>query len=389
MSLTAPVSVTDVLESVWMLSSDSHIIEPPDLWTDRVPEHLADRCPRVVRLEDGDWWFVDGVRTMSFLGIQTGDRFEKDATELRVSGQFAEVRPAAYDPAAYLAENETDGIWGSVLYPSEGLVIFRVPSTEVVDATTRAYNDWLAEFCRHDRSRLKGLAMVNVDDPVAGAAELTRCREIGLCGALISVAPPAGRSYANPEYEVLWATAEDLDMPLSLHVATDRNDGSAPPLDVKSGGREAVFVNKDFQVREALADLIFSGVFERHPNLRVGTVEHELGWIPFFLEQMDYTYTDRPLRGDWHRFAPGVRPSDFFAANVFASFQEDSVGIRERHTIGVDNIMWGSDYPHTESTFPRSREILAGILDGVAPDEVRRIVSENTAALYRFDVPER
>jgi len=314
----------------------------------------------------------------------------KDADELRTSGTFGDVRPAAYDPAAYLAENETDGIWGSVIYPSQGLVIFSVPVTDVVTVSMRAYNDWLAEFCGENTDRLKGIAMVNVDDPAEAAAELTRCRDLGLCGALVTVAPPPWLPFSHSDYDRFWATAQDLDMPLSLHTATDRGDprvgDAAFRLDVKHVP-PSVFINKDYQVRQALGDLIFTGVFERYPRLRVGSVEHELAWIPFFLDQMDYTYTDRPPRGEWHRFEPGVLPSDFFRSNSFASFQEDAVGIRVRDVIGVDTLMWGSDYPHTESTFPRSQEILCDILNGVSADDALKIVSTNAAALYHFDLP--
>src|SRR5690349_16173348 len=105
--------VTEVLARTWLISSDSHIVEPPDLWAGRGTE-LGDRMPRVVSEPDGEWWYVDGRKTMSHLGIQAGDRFEKDASELQTSGTFDQVRPAAYDPAAYIAENELDGVWGSV-----------------------------------------------------------------------------------------------------------------------------------------------------------------------------------------------------------------------------------------------------------------------------------
>ena len=115
----------------------------------------------------------------------------------------------------------------------------------------------------------------------------------------------------------------------------------------------SVFINKDYQVRQALADLILTGVFERFPRLRVGSVEHELAWIPFFLDQMDYTYTDRPRRGEWYRFAEaGVLPSDYWHRNCFASFQEDGNGVRMRDVIGVETLMWGSDYPHTGVDVP-------------------------------------
>jgi predicted TIM-barrel fold metal-dependent hydrolase len=279
-----------------------------------------------------------------------------------------------------------------VIYPSQGLVLFSVPVTDVVTRSMQTYNDWIADFCRADTSRLKGIAMLNLDDPDDAAKELARCRELGLSGALITVAPPSWLPFSHPDYDRFWATAADLDMPLSMHTATDRGDprvgDAAFKLDVKHVP-PSVFVNQDFAVRLALADLVFTGVFERYPNLRVGSVEHELSWIPYFLDRMDYTYTDRPPRGPWHRFPAGVLPSDYFHSNCFASFQEDAVGIRERDVIGVEALMWGSDYPHTESTFPRSQEILADILRDVSAGDARKIVSENAARLYHFEPPAR
>src|SRR5262249_14730785 len=173
------------------------------LWAERMPKHLAERGPRVVSLDDGDWWFVDGRKTMSFVGIQTGARFAKDPDRLVTSARFAQVREAAYDPHKYLAENGQDGVWGSVLYPSEGLVIFSVPDTAVVSAAMRAYNDWLAEFCREAPARLKGLAMVNVDEIDEAVAELERVRRIGLAGALVTVKPPAWAPFRSPAYDPL------------------------------------------------------------------------------------------------------------------------------------------------------------------------------------------
>lgn len=388
---TSNNDVVEVLASTWLISSDSHIVEPPDLWAGRGTE-LGDRMPRVVSEADGEWWYVDGRKTMSFLGTQTGDRFEKDNAELQTSATFEQVRPAAYHPASYIAENELDGVWGSVIYPSQGLVLFGVPVTDVVTAAMKGYNDWLADFCSHDTARLKGLAMINLDDVDDAVRELERCRAMGLCGAMITVLPPKRAPFRSATYHPFWAAAQDLAMPLSLHVGTERGDTEAGyasfALDVKNVA-PALFVNKDYQIRQTLADLIFSGVFERFPKLRVGTVEHELSWIPFFLDQMDYTYTQRPPRGpEWIRYRDSeALPSTFFRKHVFASFQEDNVALRVRDYIGIQTMLWGSDYPHTESTFPRSREILGRILAGVPAHEVRRIVSANCASLYGFDVP--
>ena len=228
-----------------------------------------------------------------------------------------------------------------------------------------------------------------MDDIDEAIAEMTRSRNLGLAGAMISVMPPAGQGYDHPRYEPFWSAAVDLDVPLSMHVATGRALTSASGQgknDIRAVS-EAAFYLQDYFVRKSLGEMIFAGVFERHPKLRAGSVEHEVGWIPFWLFQMDYCYTDRPLRGDWHRFAdPDARPSHFFSSNCFVSFQEDAVGVRVRDTFGAHTLMWGSDYPHTESTFPRSREVVAETLADVPADEQQMILRDNCAALYGFDL---
>jgi len=370
-----------------LISSDSHIIEPPDLWLERIDAEYRDRAPRVVKEEKGDWWTIDGKRSMSFLGVQTGDRFEKDASELIIEAHFEDVRPAAYEPRSYIEENREDGIEASVIYPSEALLAYSIPDSGLCSATMRAYNDYIADFCSEDPLRLKGIALVNVDDPNEAVSELKRCRDKGLVGVMITVLPPADRPYDLPLYEPFWAACADLEMPVSMHVATGR---AALSVDANQTTvrevKESAFYLQDHFVRKSLGEMIFSGVFERHPRLRVGSVEHEIAWAPHFLAQMDYTYTERPIRGDWHRFAPGTLPSDFFRNQCFLSFQEDAIGIRERETVGLGTLMWGSDYPHTESTFPRSREILDEILVGVPEADRAAITCDNVARLYGFDV---
>jgi predicted TIM-barrel fold metal-dependent hydrolase len=370
-----------------LISSDSHVVEPPDLWTRRIERRFRERAPRVEREAGGDWWYIDGKRSMSFLGVQTGDRFVKDATELIIEARFEGVRPGAYDPQRFVAENLEDGVVGSVLYPSEGLLAYGIPDSALCSAVMAAYNDYIAEFCAAEPRRLKGIALVNVDEPREAVREMERCRRLGLVGAMISVLPAADRSYDLPLYEPLWSAAVDLGMPLAMHVATGR---AAASVDTRQEGVTRVspsaFYLQDHFVRKSLGEMIFAGVFERHPGLRVGSVEHEVAWIPFFLSQMDYTYTDRPVRGDWHRFAdPGALPSHFFHEHCFVSFQEDAHGIRMRDAVGVETLMWGSDYPHTESTFPRSRAITDEILAGVPERERTLILRDNAARMFGFD----
>jgi predicted TIM-barrel fold metal-dependent hydrolase len=367
-----------------ILSSDSHVVEPPDTWNDRLPANFRDRAPRVVSDPDGDWWMVDGVRTNSFQGgAQTGKRFDRP-DELKPAGAFADVRPGAYDPKEFLADNDVDGVWGSVLYPTEGLSLYQVPDGELLAAIFAGYNDYLAEFCSHDPKRLKGVATIHVEDVPGAVAELMRARKLGLVGAMITVGPAEEASYDRPMYEPLWAAAQDLQMPLSLHIATFRPRAGVAYEDNRTA-RPALIANWDQYMKVSLAHMILAGVFERYPKLRVGSVEHELGWVPFFLDRLDYTYTQRARRPWWHRFKQGL-PSDYFHQNVFLSFQEDAMGMRDRALIGVDQMMWGSDYPHTESTFPQSQKLLDRVFAGVPDNERKRITSTNVAKLYGFDV---
>ena len=171
---------------------------------------------------------------------------------------------------------------------------------------------------------------------------------------------------------------------MSLHTATRRQGKirGAGPGTLRDASSRAT---KAFYPALSLCDMIFSGVFERHPRLTLAIVEFELSWAPNVLTSMDYTYRERHGEAIY-RFKNGMLPSDFFRRNVVLSFQEDAIGIRLREVIGVDNMMWGSDYPHSESTFPQSRKILAEILEGVPDDEQAKIAAGNTARVYNFDV---
>jgi uncharacterized protein len=222
-----------------------------------------------------------------------------------------------------------------------------------------------------------------VDDIKDAVGELDRAATRGLAGAMIPIRPLEHR-YDHPLYEPLWAAAQDLAMPLSLHVGTRRwqpgMDPNAPSL-----SRDVVETsNREYEVREAIAAMIFSGVFERYPQLKVGAVEFEVAWAPYFMSRMDDVYTARAVGVSGRRFKHNALPSDFFRQHIFLSFQEDALGIELRSHIGIENLLWASDYPHAESTFPRSREIVDRILQGVPETEQIQIAGANTAQLYHF-----
>jgi predicted TIM-barrel fold metal-dependent hydrolase len=368
-----------------ILSSDSHVFEPPDLWTTRIDAGFRDRAPRMERIDGADEIVVEKDQVLSGIGLisNAGARFDAPET-ISGRGRFEDVHRGGYDPDQHLKDMTLDGVAGEVLYPSQGLFYFRLKDSALMSAIFRTYNDWLAEFCGTDPARLKGIAMINLDDVREGVAELERAARLGLAGAMISEYPLEERRYDLPEYEPFWAAAESLRMPLSLHTATRRQGkirGSGPKTLRDASSR----ATKAFGPATSLCDMIFSGVFERYPRLLVAVVEFELSWAPHLLDSMDYTYRERHEEA-LYRFKDGMRPRDFFHRNVVLSFQEDAVGIRLRDVIGIDNMMWGSDYPHSESTFPRSRQILGEILAGVPAHERAKIVGGNTARVYGFDV---
>jgi predicted TIM-barrel fold metal-dependent hydrolase len=178
--------------------------------------------------------------------------------------------------------------------------------------------------------------MINLDDVEDGTRELERAARLGLSGAMITEYPLKHRRYDGSEYEPFWAAAA-LDLPLSLHTAT-RRQGRIRGAGDKTLRDASSRATKAFYPALSLCDLIFSGVFERHPGLRVAIVEFELAWAPHLLSTMDYTYRERHGEAIY-RFKDGVLPSDFFRRNVVLSFQEDAIGIRLRDVIGVDNMM--------------------------------------------------
>jgi predicted TIM-barrel fold metal-dependent hydrolase len=367
-----------------VLSSDSHVFEPPDLWQTRIDAAFRDRAPRLQRIDGADQIVVEADQVLSGIGLisNAGARFEAPET-ISGQGRLEDVERGGYDPEQHLKDMALDGVAGEVLYPSQGLFYFRVADSGLMSAIFRAYNDWIAEFCRTDPNRLKGIAMINLDDIQEGIRELERAARLGLSGALIPEYPLEHRRYDQSEYEPFWAAAAALDLPLSLHTATRRQGKirGAGEVTLRDASSRAT---KAFYPALSMCDLVFSGVFERHPRLTLAIVEFELAWVPHVLSTMDYTYRERHGEAIY-RFKDGMRPSDFFHRNVVLSFQEDAVGVRLRDVIGVDNMMWGSDYPHSESTFPQSRKILADILAGVPADEQAKIAGGNTARVYRFD----
>lgn len=355
-----------------LISADSHVGEPADLWLERISPRYRAIAPRLESRADSDYWLVEGIApSPAGLMISVG----KASEDLSKGRRYSEAPRGSWDPEARLPEIEHDHVFGEVIYPTVAMRFYRVDDLDYQDACIRAYNEWITDFCRSHPDRYKGLGMATVQNVALGVAQLQQVKSLGLAGALIAIAPDEDKPYSHADYEPFWETTASLGLPLSLHVHTGRR-----------GPRSNKMVEKTLNphvIQRTVAELIFGGVFERHPQLRVVSAENDASWAANFEQRMDYAYRR-------HRFVEGfsfqqdVLPSKFFRQNVFCTFMDDRSAFVARDEIGLGNIMWSSDYPHTDSTWPNSLQIIAENSAGVPEADVQQIVCGNASMLYGF-----
>jgi len=301
------------------------------------------------------------------------------AHELDRQGRFeTHVPRSSWDPDVRLKEIEADGVQAEVLYPTVSLTHFAIGDLDLKRACFRAYNDWVADFCSSRPDRFKGVGLVAIEDVESAVAELERCRERGLVGGAIALYQDRDHAYGDRVYDPLWAAAQSLEMPISLHIFTASPEGEPKrKRDIADGIVEPVWIQR------SLGLMLFAGVFERFPRLKVVSVESDAGWLPYFLERIDYIFERRQNLYPMN-LSRNELPSEMIRRAARFTFLRDRAALVNRTLIGVDLLLWSSDYPHNGSTWPNSREVLDAIMEDVPADERRRIVASNTAALYGF-----
>jgi len=360
-----------------VIDADSHLSSPPDVYTSRVPAKYKDRAPRLVRMDGHDAWVVDGgsPRPLTILAAAAG----KTAAELakRVI-TFDEMMPGAYDARARLADLDVDGIDAQVLFGDGAMA---AQDVELRTVLVRAYNDWLSELCATAPDRLLGQAVVPVHDPDEAVREVERTGTMtGLRGLFVGD-DGADFPISDPRYDRFWAAAAEQRKPVNIHIgggALRRRGllhGQSPP----PGQKEAFLCVAPMSIAETLAMLIFGGTFERHPSLRVVIAEGGIGWVAYFVERMDHVFAKQ---GRWAGTTIPEKPSFYFRRNILVTFEEDQAGIRTYDLIGVRNIMWSSDYPHSDTTWPRSREAIEEHFGALPESERRAMVCENAGKAY-------
>jgi predicted TIM-barrel fold metal-dependent hydrolase len=346
-------------------SGDSHVLEPPDLWQRELPASMRERGIRTERPEGG-------LET-----VYIGDRLIRR----EVPGFDELIRPpGARDPRARLADLDDQGVWYEVIYPSSGLWISFADDPDLEMAHARVYNDWVHDTFMSVSERLLGIAVVPVRDAQQAVAEASRAKELGFRGVMLPMSPPDNLRYNNEHYEPVWAAMAEMDMPVTFHVGS----GTNPIVERRAGGAIINYTESFLPAQRTLTYLVASGVLDRHPNLRLIFAEGGASWLAGVMERIDEAYRQHH---DHVRPKLTTPPIESVQRQVHVTFQHDRAALFTTHITGLEALIWGSDYPHLEGTFPNTRKAIEDVFDGV-PDDVRKAATfDNLARVFKTPPP--
>jgi predicted TIM-barrel fold metal-dependent hydrolase len=352
---------------------------------------LKDRAPHVVVENDGvEKWHVED-RTAPNIGLST--MAGRSPEEFTVKAQnFKDMRPGCYDPKERVKDMDLDGVKVSCCFPAVpglgGEGFLNIKDAELRHWAISAYNDYVVEeFQPTAPGRLIGLGILPLTEPELAVGELQRIAKRGIKGVTIPFWITGSVQGAKPlvhsMYDPVWSACEDLGIPINLHIGGNPRGGGLDDLTAGVPGMAEAFITAAPLTNfEVLSQLIWTGMLHRHPRLKVISSEGGIGWIPYLLERADYTYNKHRF---WTRSVLPQLPSTYFKRQCYACFIYDEAGVQTRHLIGVDNLMWESDYPHTDTTWPFSHDRINDSLKGVPEDERRKIVYSNLARVYGLE----
>ena len=360
--------------TVRAVSADSHVLEPGDLWVQGLEPKFRDRAPYVEKGTDGENYLHmegRGPREVRPLGTPAA----------MYGKQVEEGRRGGWDPHVRLEDMAIDGVEAEVVYPSLGMFAMSIPDEELQAACYRAYNDWIAQFCAAYPKKLYGVALIPVTDVQAAIVESRRAAGLGLCGAMIWGTPMDERySFDSGWYDPIWAELEALGMPISLHSFTGKVQNWTPEAFLRT------YSHNTELIPQSITRMMFSGVFDRFPALKVVSVENDIGWVAFLMQRMDWVFQRKADRLGLEFGKGGLLPSDYFDRNVRCTFMTDAVGIATMDLLGPNIPMWSTDYPHHDSTWPDSRKVLDEQFAGLDPVVRDRVVFSNAVDLYGMDL---
>ena len=358
-----------------LTSADSHVNEPPDLWTSRVAAAFADRAPRIERFDEGDAWVIEGVADPINFGMNACAGLEPEA--MRGWVRFEDIRRGGHDPAARLVEMDRDDVDAEVLYPPPRLAqaVFANPDPEYRAAMIGAYNDWISEYVEYAPERFGGLAMLPNSGAEAAVAEIDRTLERPGMRGVVMGTYPNGSLQPDPTDDKVWGRLAERQVPLGIHVSLAARMPTAHSAKLPGYGRF-------FDAPNRMIEMIFAGIFDRFPTLQMVAVESGVGWIPFILETMNYELLEHAPK---HAAELSKLPSEYFRSNWYATFwfeenQGDVQGLFDK--VGDDRVLFETDFPHPTCLYPDSLEVAARGLAVLDPEAQRKILSSNAAQLY-------
>jgi uncharacterized protein len=359
-----------------LISADSHIREPTDLWLKAIGKRFGERTPRVVSEGRGGRkgkYFYNGIGFSKVGMIE--DEFAR---------HYPDLQGVAADPAQRLKFMERANIAAEMLNPTQMSNIMPGRDVEMIQAAAQVVNDYMAEFISHDRSKLLGNGMIPMHDVDWATREVKRCRDIGLNGVIINtVAPEGAAPYRHRKYDPFWSTVQDLDLPITLHIITGRVLDPILYAETEEERAEAPvqFLALFEEIQISLAnDFIFGGIFDRFPRLKLVAGEFEIGWIPDFnrkVDQMQEAFASLvqlpPTR---------LKPSEYVTSRVYHGLIDDYLYLDVIKRIGTDNIVWGTDFPHVRSVGMDAQDVAHGMFKSLARVDQEKIVGGTMAKLY-------
>ena len=379
-----------------IVDADAHVEPPHDMWKDYLPAKVRHLAPRIEHGEDCDWIvFEEGRRPVVLISNQAG----RTGETFKMQGRISDMR-AVWEPATRMADMDADGIDAAILFGGGPLGTF---NNDLYIASYEAYSRWVMDFCSVAPKRLIPVAYVPMRDIDETIEHVNRVARMGFKTINLPAFPqnPDGWStsskvaalkegqvsaltgdpkgalqYSQPEFDRLWAVLQDLNLVVSWHLG-----GRVPRFRDKQHFLADMPMSK-VAMAESIAIMLFSGVFQRFPNLKVATIESGVGWFAWLTEYMDRTWEKQRY---WTESPLDHPPSHYMENNVWGSFIQDRTGILSRNLPGGRNIMWSSDYPHSETTWPRSREVILRDFAGVPDDDIRDIICNNARKLYQLD----
>jgi predicted TIM-barrel fold metal-dependent hydrolase len=364
-----------------LISVDDHVIEPPHTWVDRLPARYKSVGPRIEQRADGlDVWRYEDQQVPIMAGTV---RFLPDAQRRPEGANFDQMRPGCYDPKQRLLDMDLDGVWAQVCFPNfarfAGHRFLPTNDPALSLLCIQAYNDFIVdEWCAVNADRLVPLILIPFWDVDASIAEIKRLGS-QVKAVAFSENPTVLDlpSVHTDHYERLWATVVEYDLALCMHIGSSSVMVTSSPDAPISVQWAATGINSML----AMADWIFSGIFDRFPSMRVLLSEGGAGWVPYILERSQ-KFVD--ICGGPSACGVKKTPHEYFRDNMFACLVTDEFAIESRHTIGIDNIMWEGDYPHSDGLFPNSRVNLDRVLADVPEDEARKICQSNAQRAFRL-----